>query len=759
MLNSLSIKQKLTWLIACAGLALLIVGGVGLFALSKQGKATDEVATVRLPSVQGLQTLNEAQTAIRMRTIETSIWENDYKAQAQFADRLVKRKIAWERAEKGWKIYEPLPQTDEEAVLWKRFEQEWAVWKADDQKLNQIISELARLQGDPASIEKQQKALFTRFYAEYEQMRPHYNAAEKTLGEVIELNTRLADSAREDADALAQTMTPLMVITAAAMLALITFIGMAIARGIIQPLQQAVGTAEAIALGQLDSSITPQTQDEVGQLLTAMANMQAGLKTLVSDIHQMARAAEHGDLTRRINMAGKQGFGRDISDALNQLVSTTDTSLQDIARVAGALAQGDLSQKIQTVYPGTFGQTAGAVNVTVEALSTVIEEVRGFVDAAARGDFSTHISTADKQGYARTLGELLNGLGNTANEALGDIARVSQTLADGNLTESIEQRYPGLFGETANALNATVSKLRDLIGNIVQAVDAINTASQEISAGNRDLSARTEEQASSLEETAASMEQFTSMVQQNTDSAKHASVLASDAAAIANQGGSVVKANAETMLQIQASSRKIGDIIGVIDGIAFQTNILALNAAVEAARAGEQGKGFAVVASEVRSLAQRSAEAAKEISGLISDSVEKVERGTRQAEEAGTAIDRIVTAIDSVNSIVANISDASQEQKTGIEQVAQAVTQMDETTQQNAALVEEAAAAAESLAQQAEELQHMAGMFRLSDHARGNQRTALPSPRHAPPAPAQARARLSAPTQSAPDDGGDWATF
>ncbi|SEQ94691.1 methyl-accepting chemotaxis protein [Nitrosomonas sp. Nm51] len=298
---------------------------------------------------------------------------------------------------------------------------------------------------------------------------------------------------------------------------------------------------------------------------------------------------------------------------------------------------------------------------------------------------------------------------------LNNAVAVAKAVASGDLTSRIEVNSTNETGRLMQALKQMNGNLVDLVGKIRSGTDSIFTSSGEIASGNLDLSQRTEEQASSLEETAASMEELTSTVKQNADNARQANQLASGASEVAVKGGAVVGQVVQTMSAINDSSKKIVDIISVIDGIAFQTNILALNAAVEAARAGEQGRGFAVVATEVRTLAQRSAAAAKEIKELISNSVNKVEDGTRLVDEAGTTMDEIVNAVKRVTDIMAEISAASQEQSSGIEQVNQAVTQMDEVTQQNAALVEEAAAAAESMKEQAEELARAIASFTLSD--------------------------------------------
>jgi methyl-accepting chemotaxis protein len=278
------------------------------------------------------------------------------------------------------------------------------------------------------------------------------------------------------------------------------------------------------------------------------------------------------------------------------------------------------------------------------------------------------------------------------------------------VTTPIARAYQDLLGRIAG----TVSQVRE-------SVESVTTASREIAQGNADLSSRTEQQASNLQQTAASMEQMTSSVKQNADAARQANQLASSASTVAAKGGAVVGQVVSTMDEISASSRKIADIIGVIDGIAFQTNILALNAAVEAARAGEQGRGFAVVASEVRNLAQRSAQAAREIKGLISTSVEKVENGSRLVNEAGTTMDEIVAQVKRVTDLIGEITSSTLEQSNGIGQVNQAVTQLDQMTQQNAALVEQSAAAAESLKDQAARLATAVAVFHLgrSDAAAG----------------------------------------
>ncbi|MFZ6689372.1 methyl-accepting chemotaxis protein [Undibacterium sp. SXout11W] len=356
---------------------------------------------------------------------------------------------------------------------------------------------------------------------------------------------------------------------------------------------------------------------------------------------------------------------------------------------------------------------------------------------------------------------------------------VAKAVAAGDLTQRIDVSGSDEVAQLLGAIKEMATSLEGICAQIRQGTDAIAVASTEIATGNMDLSSRTEQQAGALEETASSMEELTSTVRQNSDNARQANTLASTASTVAVEGGAVVSQVVETMAAINESSRKIVDIISVIDGIAFQTNILALNAAVEAARAGEQGRGFAVVAAEVRNLAQRSASAAKEIKTLIDNSVEKVDSGTKLVDQAGVAMTNIVTSIKKVSDVVSEISNASHEQSSGIDQINQAVIHMDESTQQNAALVEQAAAAASSLQEQANKLTQVVSVFKLNNsggggglhqrHSTGRGQMATntesttaakpapkPAPKARPAAPALSSATSSKSTKAETDD---WEEF
>jgi methyl-accepting chemotaxis protein len=565
-------------------------------------------------------------------------------------------------------------------------------------------------------VKKDRKAAIEYLIGEF---TPANNAYIKSVKDLSDFQTELmSDSARQSEDDYTRTRMIMIALGIAAIL-MAVIVAWLIVRNLMKQLggepDYAADAVGKIAAGDLSIDLALNHGDN-SSLLYSLKVMQDSLRMIVAEIQGIVQAAVQGDFSKKMEMNGKAGYTKVLSELLNQLSNTVDDAFKDTIRVANALAEGDLSQKITREYAGAYNQVKVSVNTTNDSLTKIVNEIKTLVeDAAVRGNFSTKMDLSGKQGYTRDLSELLNQLSNVTETGISDVVRVANALAKGDLTQSISQEYPGSFGEMKAGVNGTVENLKVLVGEIKDATDTINTASKEIAAGNSDLSQRTEEQASSLEETASSMEELTSTVKQNAENAKQANQLAIGASDVAGKGGAVVSQVVITMDSINESSRKIVDIISVIDGIAFQTNILALNAAVEAARAGEQGRGFAVVAGEVRNLAQRSAAAAKEIKTLISDSVDKVEGGSRLVAQAGQTMEEIVTSIRRVTDIMSEITAASVEQSAGIEQVNLAITQMDEVTQQNAALVEQAAAAAESLEEQAQNLAVSVGTFKLDD--------------------------------------------
>jgi len=397
-------------------------------------------------------------------------------------------------------------------------------------------------------------------------------------------------------------------------------------------------------------------------------------------------------------------------------------------------ADGQLADSLQIIDT----KMVPALDAYAAAIEDIANYQKQLIDTAAsnvRADYHSGRTVLVVVGIvAIALGALLAWLlAGSITRPLRQAVGFADKISAGDLGQTIEVHSKDETGQLLQALKDMNGSLARVVGQVRSGTDTIATASSQIAAGNQDLSSRTEEQASSLEETASSMEELTSTVKQNADNARQANQLAVSASSVAEKGGAVVAQVVDTMGSINASSKKIVDIIGVIDGIAFQTNILALNAAVEAARAGEQGRGFAVVASEVRNLAQRSAAAAKEIKTLIDDSVGKVETGAELVNQAGATMQEIVDSVKRVTDIMAEITAASAEQTDGIEQVNQAISQMDQVTQQNAALVEEAAAASEAMQEQARQLAEVVGMFRL-DGMQAQARTQTPARAAALPA-------------------------
>jgi methyl-accepting chemotaxis protein len=584
--------------------------------------------------------------------------------------------------------------------------------------------------------------------------------------------------------------------------------------GHIEMNKKAINVVKAFGEGDLDVALErfPGKKAFVNE---AIEEVRANIKALVEDANTLAEAAVSGDLSARadtgrhhgdflkvvegvnntldavinpLNVAAQyvsdiakgkipakitdeyNGDFNTIKNNLNQCIDTINKLIKDMNHMSAEHDAGDIDVRIdEASFDGAYNEMAAGVNAMVSGHITVNQQAMTCVQGFGEGDFNAPM--AQLPGKKAFINETIEQVRSNLMALSRDAEMLADAAREGRVTVRADgSQHQGDFGKIIDGVNETLDMIVGPILKVKEAIETITTAANEISTGNNDLSSRTEQQASSLEETAASMEELAGTVKQNSENAQQANQLANSASEVAVRGGKVVSEIVSTMSAINDSAQKIEDIISVIDGIAFQTNILALNAAVEAARAGEQGRGFAVVAGEVRNLAQRSAGAAKEIKELITDSVGKTTEGTKLVAGAGATMDEVVSSVQRVADIISEISAASLEQTTGINQVNQAVTSMDEATQQNAALVEEAAAAAESLVEQANELTDAVSQFKLGGESAKQDRrtqhnpmrgkpaakTQVTKPTAAKPAEKQVAAKVTAKTGT---DDGDWETF
>jgi methyl-accepting chemotaxis protein len=492
------------------------------------------------------------------------------------------------------------------------------------------------------------------------------------------------------------------------------------------PLNQAVAVLGEIEKGNYSNDVTVSSHDEIGRTLQGLERMQTALRERTDREH--ASALENARIRTTLDrvsvgtmLGDTDGTIIYMNDALRTLFRHQATEIRKL------VASFDPDQVIGGSFD-IFNQIPSMQRHHLGALTTT------HTADVKMGAATLRIVASPVDGDGRRVGTVVQWVDRTHEVATEEEVQATVARAiDGDLTARIrEEGKEGFFKALANGTNRLLENMADVVRSMSRAAAEVRTGAEEISRGNADLSQRTEEQASSLEETASSMEEMTSTVRNNADNAAQANQLAAAARDQAERGGTVVSAAVAAMGEINASSKRIADIISVIDEIAFQTNLLALNAAVEAARAGEQGRGFAVVASEVRTLASRSAEAAKEIKALIHDSVGKVTEGTKLVDDSGKALGEIVSRVKKVTDVVAEIASSSREQASGIEQVNKAITMMDDVTQQNAALVEEASAAAQALTEQASNLSQLIARYRVGEGAADNMPRVAAARRPAP---------------------------
>ena len=752
----MSLKSKLVAGFGVILAAMVVIAGLGLWGMGQSNRSVERIykdalqPTQTLASIGKLMADNRSQVLLALQHDPASAYATLHDHPLEFHLKQIEGNIA--EVSKNWEAYKLTIQGEAQQKL------------ADD-----YVE--ARKRYVAGGLLPAKKSLEEGRYEEanlilLQKINPAYVEVAAKINDIFKAQGELAAQQLLEADERFKSERLWVLLIVLLALAGGVVIAMVIIRSVTRPIDSIIATFQSLANGDFTRNVEISRNDEIGKVLQGLQSMQIQQGFNVAEAQRVAndnlririaldcvssnlriaddegkvlyankgllttlRQIEPGMRERQSGFSVDTFVGSNIGafyadpeaalKALRELQATRQVEMEIGGRIFNIVTNPIINDRNQRL--GTVGEW---IDRTAEINAQ--RSVASLISKASAGNLEARLDTSILEGFYKELGTGINSLVETSGTAIGEIADLLSKVAAGDLTQTVTSAYQGTFGRLRDDTNETVTKLRELVGEIQQSAETINTAAKEIASGNVDLSSRTEEQASSLEETASSMEQLTATVRQNAENAKQANELAAGAQTVAEKGGEVVAQVVNTMSSIHQASSKIADIIGVIDGIAFQTNILALNAAVEAARAGEQGRGFAVVATEVRNLAKRSADAAKEIKGLISDSVDRVEVGNRLVDQAGRTMEEVVVSIKRVAKIVTDISEASREQSAGIEQVSLAVSQMDEVTQQNAALVEEAAAAAESLEEQAGHLADSVSVFKVSEKLGHQARLAPP---------------------------------
>ena len=668
----------------------LALGVLSVTRLNAVSAKSAEITGKWLPTITSLSATQVAQWTMRtaqFREVVSPTEEELHRYISTVAERYA---LYQEERRKGAALIEG----DEARALWAKYEQQWQLYADLSTKLDKLM-----LAGDK---EQAQKLV-------YGQGREYFNASADTLQALIKLLVARSNTASSDAAALTLSARTLII----GMIVLAVVLGVAISmwtgRSISGPIASVVEIFKSIASGNLDNRIETSRGDEIGHLLVGLSGMQTNLKAQIES--ERAQAAENSRIRQALDKVSTSVL---LADADHRVIYVNETAQSTFERAQSqirvTLPEFDASRLRGSSLDGLATNPTGQRQALTSLRATLAEERK------LGGCTFRVVSNPVTSVNGERIGTVMEWTDRTQEVGVENEMRgMLDAVVGGDLSRRISLAgKSGFFEAMTRGVNSLIDNLAEIVAKVKSVSGEVYRGAEEISSGNENLSHRSQQQSASLEETASSMEEMTVTVKQNADNAAQANQLATAARDLADKGGAVVSKAVGAMSSISTSSRKIADIISVIDEIAFQTNLLALNAAVEAARAGEQGRGFAVVASEVRGLAGRSATAAKEIKALIVESVKEVDDGSGLVTQSGATLDQIVIAVKKVSDIVAEIAAASREQSAGIEQVNQAVSQMDEMTQHSAALVEQASAASRAMADQARDLNHLMERYRVS---------------------------------------------
>ncbi len=709
--NNLKIRNKLILFIILMLAALAISGFNAIRGFSLWSEGMTKFAEERLPGAVALGNLNTERMAIRAQTVSVLQYDSVNNANRASLQSIVnERNASWKAVDESWNRFADIPKRSEKGqTFYRNLKKEYQDWRTIYVELDGLIQKLIQ-----ANTQADYSTAMTQYENAVQRMIPISNTMGKTFTDYTKHNVKVSSEQAYEAAKTATSKGVGMGIILAIAIVLAIVIGFLMVRAITNPLNRMVDVLRKIdQTGDFSLTVDHDAKDEVGDSARALNNMMINLKKALNNTNQVVHGLSEGDFSQRIQ-GHYVGDLAELQEGVNDSADSINVTMQQLSKVMTSLKKGEFSVKIDSNLPGDFGAIMHDAAESVDALNKAIGDAINVMEAMEKGQFNQRVQV-QVAGDLQTLKTMINNSMDALAMAIDDISNVVVAQSEGDLTQTITNNYEGQLLILKNAINKSSTTLNEIVSVSMNAANAVNLAAAEVAQGSLDLSDRVQNQAAAVEQSSATMEEFSAAVQNNAQNAADATDVEHKVEEKAKQASDVMRQTIEAMSAIQESSHKISDIVTLIDGIAFQTNLLALNAAVEAARAGEHGRGFAVVAGEVRALAQKSADAAKEITGLINESVNRIDQGTKLASESGEVINEITESIEQAAKMSLEISQASSEQSEGVKQLQAAISQLDQGIQQNAALVEETTAAAESMREQSDTLTDRMSFFKTSD--------------------------------------------